>query len=318
MVNHALPSSLVREGDMMLNAVASDFKAIPDVEVRVLRDYRLRKGSPGPAETVVWPGSSSIEKIEESSGWFEALLIIAPETDGVLSSLCKRFSGRGFMLLNSDIESIALTSNKYDTYKYLQAHGIPQIPTYTVDELQEVHSRRWVIKPVDGVGCEGLLLLPDRSSLERVLAKYREGRFIIQPFVEGTHASLSLVCRDGQCLQLSVNEQHLLERNGNLVLKGCSVNVFDSDRFRSFSEKLVRVLPGLRGYIGVDILVTRKETLLVEVNPRLTTSYIGLKSALGINPAKLMMECFTRQQLPRLEAVKDDAVTVTLEADRAA
>ncbi len=299
---------------MMRNAVVSDFRALPDVEVKTLIDYRL--GCFTTSDTVL-PGHDCVKRVEELSDWFDALLIIAPETDGILLSLCERFSGRDFVLFNSNVESIGLTSDKYATYKYLQAHDIPQIPTYMPDDLPEIDCDRWVIKPIDGVGCEQLMLLPDRSSLECELAKRTNERFIVQPFIEGTHASLSLLCWQGQCLLLSVNEQHLIEQDGGLVLKQCGVNAFEDSKLRSFSEKLVRALPGLQGYTGVDVLITREKNLLVEVNPRLTTSYIGLKSALGVNPAELMMECFMRRRLPRLSAVKDDLITIALRAEHA-
>lgn len=319
MANRVLPPSLVREGDMMLSAVASDFKALPDVDVRALRDYRLRNEAVSADDIVIWPGRyGAVERIEALIGQFDALLIIAPETDDVLSSLCERFSDQDLVLLNSKVDSIKLTGNKYDTYRYLQAYDIPQIPTYGQDELKDIDFRQFVIKPVDGVGCEHLFLLLDRNDLERTLAEHAGEQFIIQPFIKGKHVSLSLLCWDGQCLQLSGNEQYLVEGNSSLVLKKCSVNAFDSGKFKSFSKKLIQALPGLRGYIGVDILITEEGTLLVEINPRLTTSYIGLRSALGINPAKLIMDCFIQQRLPRLEATQDNAVTVMLEADRAA
>lgn len=316
MADQALPSLLVGEGDMMRNAVVGDFRALPNVEVRALLDYRLSHLA---TDDTVLPEHGYIEKIEELSNWFDALLIIAPETDGALHSLCDRFSRRNFVLFNSSVESIGLTSDKYATYKYLQAYDIPQIPTYVQDdELQGSDYSRWVIKPVDGVGCKHLVLLPDQDGLARELEKRAGGQFIVQPFMKGIHASLSLMCRDGRCLLLSVNEQHLIERDGNLTLRQCIVNAFDGSKWRSFSENLVRALPGLQGYVGADVLITREQTLLVEVNPRLTTSYVGLRKALGINPAGLMMECFMRRRLPRLNAVRDDIATVTLRTERAA
>ena len=44
-----------------------------------------------------------------------------------------------------------------------------------------------------------------------------------------------------------------------------------------------QALPGLRGYIGVDLVLTESEPVVIEVNPRLTTAYLGVRSALGGN-----------------------------------
>ena len=44
-------------------------------------------------------------------------------------------------------------------------------------------------------------------------------------------------------------------------------------------------------------MLTEKEIMLVEINPRLTTSYAGLKSALGVNPADLILQTFIHKKL---------------------
>ena len=269
-------------------------------------------------DLTIRPKQNYIEKLEKLTGQLDALLIIAPETNHILATLCERFSNQAFTLLNSNVESIQLTSNKYDTFKYLQAYDVPQISTYLPNEIEEIHADQFVVKPIDGVGCENLSLLHSRIELEHVLAQHASEPFIIQPFIQGIHASLSLLCWDGECLLLSCNEQCLAEQNDGFVLNKCKVNVFDNKKFRSFSKKIIQVLPGLRGYIGVDVLITENETLLVEINPRLTTSYVGLRNALGINPAKLILDCFTYKQVPSIKSTVNNEITIDLEAGRAA
>jgi hypothetical protein len=43
---------------------------------------------------------------------------------------------------------------------------------------------------------------------------------------------------------------------------------------------------GLRGYIGFDLICTANGPLLVEINPRLTTSYIGYRELATANLAE--------------------------------
>ena len=45
LVGEVLPSSLLSEGELMLNAVAKDFSEMTDVQVSVMRDYRLQRNS---------------------------------------------------------------------------------------------------------------------------------------------------------------------------------------------------------------------------------------------------------------------------------
>jgi len=48
---------------------------------------------------------------------------------------------------------------------------------------------------------------------------------------------------------------------------------------------VAQAIPGLWGYVGIDLVDTADGPQVIEINPRLTTSYCGLASALGINPA---------------------------------
>jgi predicted ATP-grasp superfamily ATP-dependent carboligase len=48
-------------------------------------------------------------------------------------------------------------------------------------------------------------------------------------------------------------------------------------------------VPGLWGYCGVDFIETPEGPVVVEINPRLTMSYVGLRDATGINPAELVL-----------------------------
>jgi predicted ATP-grasp superfamily ATP-dependent carboligase len=40
----------------------------------------------------------------------------------------------------------------------------------------------------------------------------------------------------------------------------------------------------------VDFIETQAGPIVIEVNPRLTTSYAGLRRAIGVNPAHLVLD----------------------------
>ena len=129
---------------------------------------------------------------------------------------------------------------------------------------------------------------------------------------------MSLICWEGKCLLLSANIQNIEKTGDQLELKSCVINALERSLFIEFSNKLIARMPGLRGYIGIDVLITDDEILLVEINPRLTTSYAGLSSALGINPAEYILHTFLSQELPVFVQTKNDAVTVETGAKCAA
>ena len=313
-----LPASLAREGDMMLSAAVNDFRALPGCDVLVLRDQRLGEDVPGARTVAVGPGESCNTRLDALTDAVHAILFIAPENDEILFSLCKRYSGQSFQLLNAEPQTIRLTSHKFATYRHLQDHGISQVPTCRAADIGSLRGDRFVMKPEDGVGCTGISLLGSRAELQAAAAGSGHEHFIFQPYVQGIHASLSLLCWGGACHVLSCNRQQVHEEGGSLLWTGCRVGAFEKRKFAGFASRIARALPGLRGYVGVDAIVTEKEILLVEINPRLTTSYVGLGAALGANPAQWIMQCFAEQALPAVVPSCRVPVEVDLEGRRVA
>ncbi|MEJ2115797.1 MAG: ATP-grasp domain-containing protein [Gammaproteobacteria bacterium] len=318
LVGEALPASLVSEGELMLNAVANDFTELPDMHLYVLRDYRLTRNQHSEDSCIVSVEHSFSEVIETISDQIDAMLIIAPESANILFDLCETYSNREFILLNSSLDSIQLTSNKLSTYVFLQKHNIAQIPTYEMVDVNYIDADKLIVKPMDGVGCENIVLIDMSLSENKSLNQLEIKNNIVQPYLVGQSASLSLLCWQGVCKLLSVNIQSIQEKNNSLELEQCIVNAIEQERFNEFANSLVKALPGLSGYIGVDILITDNEVLLVEINPRLTTSYAGLKAALGINPAELILRTFTNQKLPEFTALRNTSVVVEVGAEHAA
>ncbi len=313
MQGHPLPYSLAREGEMMLQAVVRDFLQLPGLRISTLRDRRIGNSVPGTNTVFVEHTEHYMQRLEELAQDMDALLVIAPENDGILLSICERFSSHCPVLFNCEAETIKLTSNKYSTYQYLQTQGVPLIPTCLAEDSRYLEGEQFVMKPVDGVGCDRISLFRNKSELQVASVRADRSHFIVQPYVKGIHASLSLLCLHGECLIMSCNQQHVSETNGRLQWLKCNVNAFERDRFIPFATKLARVLPGLQGYVGVDIVISNEKILLVEINPRLTTSYVGLSAALHVNPAELILKCFREEILPDTIPVSATAVMVDLE-----
>ena len=65
------------------------------------------------------------------------------------------------------------------------------------------------------------------------------------------------------------------------------------------AEKAVEAAGGLRGYVGVDMVLTDKGPVVMEINPRLTVSYIGLRKAVNFNPAQALIDTVILGKLPK-------------------
>lgn len=101
-----------------------------------------------------------------------------------------------------------------------------------------------------------------------------------------------MLCCDGRARLLACNRQKVEIAGGAFRFDGVSVNAIpDRDgRYAKLASRVAGAFPGLWGYCGVDFIETAGGPVVVEVNPRLTTSYAGLRRAVGLNPAKLVLD----------------------------
>ncbi len=318
MLGEPLPASLVKEGELMLNAITDDFAKIENIQVSALKDCRLASSEQNIHEYIVSTELNVEQIIENIAHEIDALLIIAPESDNILTDLCRKYSQREFLLLNSSLDSISLTSDKLKTYKFLQIHNIAQVPSFSLEDISSIQADKIMIKPRSGVGCENLHLLDQADDPDKYINQSEKKNYLAQPYLTGLNASLSLLCWEGECILLCANKQILAKENNYFELNQCVVNSLQREQFIGFSNQLVKALPGLRGYVGIDILITEDETFLVEINPRLTTSYAGLHSALGCNPAELILKTFMNKRLPNIELKSGSSVIVDVREERVA
>jgi hypothetical protein len=59
-----------------------------------------------------------------------------------------------------------------------------------------------------------------------------------------------------------------------------------------------KLIPGLRGYVGVDLVLTGESAQVLEINPRLTTSYVGLRQVSETNLAGAIWDACINGVLP--------------------
>jgi predicted ATP-grasp superfamily ATP-dependent carboligase len=292
-----LPASLAREGDMMLRALVKDLADLPDITVVVTRDGRL-PAADLPAEIhridagsdpwTLWP------KLMELT---DAVWPIAPETDGILERLSNLVLDRGKILLGTRPAAVRLTTSKRQTAEHLAAHGIAVAPTMPLatalaDELPQSITG-WVVKPDDGAGAEDTRLHRSRAALQRWAATRPDvARFVVQAYLAGAAASLSLLCRAGRATLLSCNSQDVRLEGDRFRYHGGAVGGREDRRtaYEPLAARIAAAVPALWGYAGVDLVETAGGPVVLEINPRLTTTYAGLRRALGVNPAGLVLQ----------------------------
>lgn len=288
LIDQDLPTSLTREADMMVRTLVAELAGLPGVALLTSRDPRL----PAPVGNEVFVpafGEEPFALFARGLAATDAAWPTAPETGGLLERLARATLDHGKILLGSRPEAVRLTASKQATFDLLNAKGVPVVATYSRPEVVPSRAGPWVVKPDDGAGSDDVRRVPDAATAQAQL-KAQSG-LVAQPWVDGDVRSLSLICADGESLLLSVNQQRMRCINGRLSLVGIVVNVVRdrSGELGELSDGIAAAIPGLWGYVGVDFIETPDGPVVLEINPRLTTSYCGLRAALGINVAAILL-----------------------------
>lgn len=286
----ALPPSLVREGSLMRDAVLHDLSQLEGVTTLCAYDSRLPP--PFHAEQAIEVARDDVWALwQQCIAEADAVLPIAPETGKALLTLTNTINDYGKVLLGCNAEAVALASSKLATFQALQSVGINVVPTYEASSFSANDYEQCVAKPDDGVGCEGALVFSCGKDFETWLAGVHTSLFVAQPYIRGVPASLSMLCREGQVWLLSCNRQKVCMQSGRFLYSGSVINgvVEHWDDFAELGRAIARAIPSLSGYIGVDVIIHDEGISVLEINPRLTTSYVGLHEAMHCNPAELLL-----------------------------
>lgn len=277
-----LPASLAREGRMMRDAMLVDLCDIPGVSVATTVDDRLpapdgvdaRPIAAGDDPWTLWRAMASAADV----AW-----IVAPETDGALFSLATLCADAGARVLGPTPSAIALTTSKRETARRLAEAGVATPETYPLGALPKGLAGPFVSKPDDGAGCDDTRLWEERPFA-------LPGGHVVQPYVEGVAASLTVLGAGGGARLLAANRQHVTLNEGAFAFEGLAVGALaDEDgALAELADSVAAAIPGLDGLFGIDVVLTQDGPVVIEVNPRMTTAYVGLRRALGVNPLRLL------------------------------
>lgn len=289
-----LPASLVREGDLMLRSLLVDLSEVSGIVVTTSRDSRLPLLDVPMETATVFPESDFLRCLQKCIDAVDAVWLIAPETNRVLEYLSAMVIRAGKKLLGCTPDAVAITTGKYSTSALMAERGVAVVPSFRPQELK-VEAGIWVVKPDDGAGCEDTCCFTNHADLMAWLEQSDRMRsHIVQPYLSGEPASLSMLCRNGKAWLLSCNRQLIQLNQGRFSYHGSVLNGMANcwAAFALTAQHVAQAIPGLAGYVGVDLVVTSNEIIVLEINPRLTTSYVGLRRAMNFNPARLVLDMF--------------------------
>jgi predicted ATP-grasp superfamily ATP-dependent carboligase len=296
--------SLLAEGQAMAAAVIADFAALAGCGVVTLRDGRLppRSVSNLPAR-IEQVDSAAAEQslLDHWASRADWTLVIAPEFQNMLLRRAERVVAMGGRLLSPGPALIELAANKQKAAEHLQQHGV-RVPAGC--EWPPLHRSRSlpdalpndlrfpaVWKPLDGCGSLGVELISGSGELA---AREWSTAGRLETFCPGMAASVSLLAGPAGVMPLPACEQ-MLSTDGRFSYQGGRLPLSTdlADRAQSLALAACQSLPAPHGYLGVDLVLgeaaSGEEDYVIEINPRLTTSYVGHRRLARENLAGAML-----------------------------
>jgi predicted ATP-grasp superfamily ATP-dependent carboligase len=289
---------LSKQGRAMRDAIVADLVRIDEIEVTcatVGNDFpvaapQLRYVSADRRE----PARDFVRAMARAH---DLVWVVAPESDAVLATLAAAVPPEQW--IGCDRATIALTSSKSLTARHLAQSDIAATHPWHAGE-PVVASERWVVKPDDGAGtCETQMFTSFKAAECELRRRAEHGRVaVLEPWVEGASLSVSLLCGALGAEVLAINHQNIdVDEHGQVTFRGVNIDVVDRGgpvgrQVAAVALQVARVLPGLRGLVGCDVVATPQGPVIIEVNPRLTSAYVGLSQRLSRNLARDVLAMF--------------------------
>ncbi|HVJ81502.1 MAG TPA: ATP-grasp domain-containing protein [Planctomycetia bacterium] len=279
----AASGALVREGAAMLAAALADFRAAGGFELFFLWNQRRPAPAFAGRATMLRAGDDPFVAFRRGLGMVEAALAIAPEIDGLAVKAARTIRLAGVRSLGIEPEGVAICADKLAL-----ARRFPRLFPQTESSAAALEpADRVVVKPRFGAGALFTAATTAAKAAETADRLRGEGAndLIFQPWRTGETISIgALSSGGGKTFFLPAGRQRIdREPDANdsetWRLRYAGGDLPAEDVWQARSERLGRELlsglPGMRGYLGIDMIMGESpdEDAIVDVNPRLTTSF---------------------------------------------
>lgn len=259
----------------MLEALASDAVKDPALEVTALVEEGRPIDLPARVRRLAGGDVAGLVAAACVADW---AIIVAPETDGILAALVKAVREAGGHVLAPVDRVIEGAADKQATVDTLAARGIP-VPAgraLSAGELVPAGFRLPAVRKArTGCGGDGLEVLSTRDASPAArptrLEAFTSGAPVGVSCICGTHAPVALPPMR-QIFTAGVTPRYL----GSDPLTDAGL----AARATALALRAATALAADAGWVGVDLILgdrsDGRDDRVLEVNPRITTSFVGL------------------------------------------
>jgi hypothetical protein len=272
----------------MLSAAVEDFRRVAGVEVI----------------TVLNEGLNEPAAFRAAAAEADYALVIAPEFDRILETRCRWAVEAGATLLGPSPESVALTADKLALARHFERCGAPTPETVAArDYSLPNYPTPFVLKLRYGAGSQEMLVCTDPATASDVAYEAGGvGEFVLQPLIIGLPASVSFLIGGGRTYVLPPAEQFVSMAGNFRYLGGRSPLPQPlADRAVRIARQAIGCVLGLNGYVGADVILgsapNGSHDFAIEINPRLTTSYVGLRALTNDNLMEILLRLVRGQSV---------------------
>lgn len=315
---------LKKSGFIMLDAVLKDFIRIPGLEILTMLDSTLEEDISTASYLqklhIRWTDRDKdiLIQFQENLSACDWVLIIAPESDRQFAKLTAMAENCGKKVLGSSGQTLEFTSNKADVINLFKNKGIrvprSEMIIITKSGKDEVNVKDveakiiekfpfpLVIKPEYGAGGNGVRLVENYSQLEMVVKDHwcRGGvAMLLQEYIVGEAVSVSCLVLNSQVLPISLNKQ-IINPQDELVFQGITIPYqhVQEEEIMKTVVYVCQTIDGLRGFVGVDLVVSAEGPIFMEINARITMAYVALREIVPRNLAEDLLAIFLEEKIP--------------------
>jgi len=290
----SIPTGIRAEGSAMLRALVTDLLSFADVTVPL--DSRFDLELDDADLFSVRPDASLFGQWAAAARNCDAAILVAPENDGILAKSAAMLRAAGVDVVAGSGDFLRAASDKLQTAKVLLRSGVAH-PHYVTlsDSRYESEMRRYdrfVLKPRDGCGTHQIRIF---DSYNEAIGELTDD-LILQPWLSGRAVSVSLVASGQHQTFLPAVSQQFSDDSCHYAGGRGPLDDDSQSRAALLACRAIAAMPPtVRGFVGVDLLLgdCASEDCVIEINPRLTTSYVGLRQMIHGNLAARLFDLET-------------------------